>query len=124
MPDAAISRSASRLVCAEGGAVLIGRAGDRDVHEAHRAAAVADRRQQPFDEIAMHRAGVAAGPVLQHAEAIDHDIDLALADQPRQRGCIHRHDRKLKIEALDLLRGSKCRATPIALKTPRSADRR
>ena len=78
---------------AEGGAVLISRAGNGDMDEAYRAAAVADRGERPFDEIAMHGAGVAARTVLQHAEAIDDDIDFTLADQPRQRGDIHRHDR-------------------------------
>ena len=105
---------------AEGGAVLIGRAGDGDVNEPNRAAAVADRRQQTFDEIAMHGAGVAARAVLQHAEAIDHDIDLALADQPRQRGCIHRHDRKLEIGGAGLLRRLEMPRDADRLKTPQS----
>jgi hypothetical protein len=54
--------------------------------EADRPAAAADRPQQPLDEIAMHIAGVAAGTILQHAEAIDHDVDIVIPDQPRQRG--------------------------------------
>ena len=45
------------------------------MHQPDRTAAVADRLQQPRDEIAMHGGRVAAGTVLQHAEAIDDDID-------------------------------------------------
>ena len=37
--------------------------------------------KQPRDEIAMHGVGVAAGAILQHAEAIDDDIDGVLAQQ-------------------------------------------
>ena len=51
-----------------------------------RAAAVADRLQEARDEIAVHGGGIAAGAILQHAEAIDDDIDGAIAQQPRQRG--------------------------------------
>ena len=47
--------------------------------EADRATGVADRLQQPRDEIAMHGAGIAAGAVLQHAEAIDDEIDAAIS---------------------------------------------
>src|SRR5262249_11681677 len=36
-------------------------AGDRDMDQANAAAAITDRQQQPFDKIAMHRAGVTAG---------------------------------------------------------------
>ena len=37
------------------------------MHQPDRTVAVADRLQQPGDEIAMHGGGVAAGAVLQHA---------------------------------------------------------
>ena len=37
------------------------------MHQPDRTVAVADRLQQPRDEIAMHGGGVAAGTVLQHA---------------------------------------------------------
>ena len=75
MPEAAISRSASRLVVLKAVRSLSARAGNRDMDQADRTAAVADRLQQPRDEIAMHGGGVAAGAILQHAEAIDDDID-------------------------------------------------
>jgi hypothetical protein len=89
---------------AERRAVLIGRPGNGNMDKVHRAAAVADRRQQASHEIAVHGARVATGAVLQHPEAIDHEIDPALTNQPRQRGRVHRHDRKLEIEGADLLR--------------------
>ena len=89
----------------EGGPVGLGRAGNRDVHQPDRAAAVADRLQQPRDEIAVHGGRVAAGAVLQHAEAIDDDIDAVIAQQPRQRDRFHRHDRQFEIERAAFLRG-------------------
>jgi hypothetical protein len=103
----------------EGGAVVIGGAGYRDVHQPDRAAAIADRLQQPRDEIAMHGTGIAAGSVLQHAEAIDDEIDAVLPDQPRQRRCIHRHDRQFQIERACLLRGRKPPRDPDHMKAPR-----
>ena len=53
----------------------------------------------------MHGGGVAAGTVLQHAEAIDDDIDAVIAQQPRQRDRFHRHDRQFEIERIAFLRG-------------------
>ena len=53
--------------------------------QANGAAAIPDRLQQPLNEIPMHGAGVAAGPILQHAEAVDDHVNLALTQQPRQR---------------------------------------
>jgi hypothetical protein len=82
----------------KGGAISFGDAGDRYLHEADGAAAVADRLQQPRDKIAMHGVGVAAGAILQHAEAVDDEVDGALAQQPCQRRRIHRHDRQFEIE--------------------------
>ena len=64
---------------------MIGRAGNRDMDQANGSARIPDRLQQPLDEIAMHRAGVAAGPILQDTEAVDDHVDLAFAQQPRQR---------------------------------------
>ena len=87
---------------------------------AHRAATLLDRLQQPLDEIAVHRAGVAAGTVLQHAEAIDHDIGLLLPQQPRQRFRIHRQDRPFDIERGGLLRGRKAPGDAGDLKAPRA----
>ena len=124
MPEAAISRSASRLVVAEGGAILLGGPGNRDVHQPDRTAAVADRLQQARDEIAMHRAGVAARTVLEHAEAIDDDIDGMLADQARQRGRIHRQDRQFEIEGAHLLRGRQMPRDADHAEIPACADRR
>ncbi len=66
--------------------------------EADRAAGGFDRAQQPLDEIAVDIAGVAAGAVLQHAEAIDRDVDAVVADEPRQRRRIHRHHGQFQIE--------------------------
>jgi hypothetical protein len=74
------------------------------MHQPDRTVAFADRLQQARDEIAMHGGGVAAGAVLQHAEAIDDDIDAAIAQQPRQRGRFHRHDRQFEIERAAPLR--------------------
>jgi hypothetical protein len=104
----------------EGGAVFGGRAGDRDVNEADGPAQAADRLQQPRHEIAMHRAGIAAGAVLQHAEAIDDDIDAVIFDQPRQRRRIHRHHRQLQIERVGLLRSRKSPRDPDHMKSPRA----
>ncbi len=114
MPEAAISRSASRLVVLKAVRSSLAAPGiemwtSRTARPLSRIAG-----QQARDEIAMHGAGVAAGAVLQHAEAIDDDIDLALADQPRQRGCVHRHDRQFEIEGAGLLRRREM---------PRDADR-
>ena len=75
------------------------------MHQPDRAVAFADRLQQPHDEIAMHGGGVAAGAVLQHAEAIDDDIDVVIAQQPRQRCRFHRHNRQFEIERAAFLRG-------------------
>ena len=88
--------------------------------EADRAAAVADRPQQPRDEIAMHVAGVAARPVLQHAEAIDHDIDAVIPISRASAACIHRHDRHFQIERAGLLRGRKSPRDPDHMKAPRA----
>ena len=74
------------------------------MHQPDRTVAVADRLQQPRDEIAMHGGRVAAGAVLQHAETIDDDIDAVIAQQPRQRGRFHRHHRQFEIERADFLR--------------------
>ena len=45
-----------------------------------------EARQQALDEAAMHVVGLGARPVLQHAQAIDHDIRSRLVDQARQFG--------------------------------------
>jgi hypothetical protein len=95
MPEPAISRSASRLVALK--AVRSAAAGDRNLDQAQRMSAIADRLQQPHDEIAVHGGGVAAGAVLQHAEAIDHHINSVIAEQPRQRGRGHRQDRHFQV---------------------------
>jgi hypothetical protein len=104
---------------AEGGLVLVGRAGNRDVDEPDRAAGITDRSQQPCDKVAVHRAGVAARPVLEHAEAVDDDVDAVIGDQPRQRGLLHRQDRHLQIESADLLRGREFSCQPDHMKAPR-----
>jgi hypothetical protein len=103
---------------AEGGAILRRGAGDRDVNKANRAAAATDRLQQPLDEIAMHGADIAAWTVLQHAQAIDHDINAVIPDQPRQRGRIHRHHRHLQIERVCLLRRRESPCDPGDMKAP------
>ena len=74
------------------------------MHQPDRTLAFTDRLQQPCDEIAVHGGRVAAGAVLQHTEAIDDDIDAMVAQQPRQRGRFHRHDRKFEIERAAFLR--------------------
>jgi hypothetical protein len=108
------------LCRADGGAVLIGGAGNRDLHEADRAAARLDRAQQPLDEIAVHVARVAARAVLQHAETIDHEINLVVADQPRQRGGIHRQQRQFQVERAGLLRSRKPPRDPDHIKAARA----
>jgi hypothetical protein len=67
-------------------------------------------------QIAMHGTGIAAGTVLQHAEAIDDELDAVFPDHPRQRRWIHRHDRKLQIERACLLRGRKSPRDPDHMK--------
>jgi len=84
--------------------VPVGCAGDRYLDEVDRAAGIADRLQQLCDEIAVHGADIAAGTVLQHAEAIDHDIDLVILNQPCQRRRIHRQHRHFEIEGAYSLR--------------------
>jgi hypothetical protein len=74
------------------------------MHEPDGAAAIADRPQQPRDEIAVHGSDVAAGAILQQPYAIDDDINAMIGDQPRQRGRIQRQQRHLKIERACLLR--------------------
>jgi len=90
------------------------------VNEPCPTATVANRGQQALDEIAMHGACVAARTVLQHAEAVDDDIDFAFADQPRQRGGIHRHDGHFEIEGAGLLRRRQMPRDANRLKTPRA----
>ncbi len=124
MPDAAIKAFGFALGPAEGGAVVIGGAGNRDVDETDRPAAVADRPQQPLDEIAMHIAGVAARAVLQHAEAIDYDIDVVIPDQPRQRGRIHRHHGHFQIERAVSFARTQIAARSRSRESPARADRR
>ncbi len=118
MPDAAISRSASRLVWLN--AVRSSSAAPGIEMWTRRMARPLSRiaAQQPLDEIAMHRAGVAAGAVLQHAEAIDDEVDAVIADQPRQRSRVHRHHRHFQIERAGLLRGCVAPRDPDHLKTP------
>ena len=79
MPEAAISRSASRLVTLK---AVRSSAAAPGIEMWMRRMARPESPiacKQPRDEIAMHGAGVAARTVLQHAEAIDHDIDGAVA---------------------------------------------
>ena len=68
----------------------------------------------------MHGAGVAAGAVLQHAKAIDDDVDGMVAQELGQRGGIHRHHRELKVERTAHLRGGKASRDADDMKAPRT----
>ena len=82
------------------------------MHQSDRPFALAQSLQQPCDEIAMHGRRVAARAVLQHAEAIDDDIDAMFAQQPRQRRRVHRHDGQFEIERAGYCDACSLRATP------------
>ena len=76
MPEAAINRSASRLVVLKAVRSVSAAPGIEICTSRIARSLLADRLQQPRDEIAMHGGRVAAGAVLQHAETIDDDIDV------------------------------------------------
>jgi|GEM_PF-5696642 len=88
----------------EGGAIRLHHPGDRDVHQTDRTAAIANCLKQARDEITMHGICVAAGPVLEHAEAVHDDIDGMLAEHSRQRSRIQDEDRQLDVQRAHLLR--------------------
>jgi hypothetical protein len=105
---------------AEGGLVLIGCTGNGNVDEPDGAAAITDRSQQPRDKIAVHRAGVAARSVLQHAEAVHHQFDVLIPNQPRQRGLLHRQDRHFQVERVGSLRSREFSRDPDDVKAARA----
>ena len=119
MSDAAIRRSASRLVVANAVRSRLGDPGDRDVHQPDRTTAAGDRLKQARDEIAMHGVGVAAGAILEHAEAVHDDIHVMLAQQACQRGRVERRGSAARYPA----RSSSARATGCARRRPREIPR-
>ncbi|MFK4527795.1 hypothetical protein ABIF90_005776 [Bradyrhizobium japonicum] len=80
--------------------------------------AVGDRLKQARDEIAMHRAGVAAGTILEHAKTVHDDVDGMLAEEAHQRGCVERQDRLLDVPCAHLLRGRQAACDADHAKSP------
>ncbi|MGY4599621.1 hypothetical protein ACVWXL_007367 [Bradyrhizobium sp. GM22.5] len=104
----------------ERGSILAGGPGNRDVHKPDRTAAAANRLKQSYDEIAMHRVGIAAGAVLEHAEAVHDDIDRVLTKEARQSRRIEGEDRQLDVQRAHLLRHRQAARHPDHAKSMRA----
>ena len=69
---------------------------NRGVHQQHWPPDRAQRPDQPLDETVMRFMRRLAGLVLQHADAIDHDVGAALRDQFLQARLVEARDRRLQ----------------------------
>ncbi len=66
------------------------------MHQKHRPADAAQRADQPLDKAVMRIMRRFAGLVLQHADAIHHDVGTGLGDQLLQARLIQTCNRRLK----------------------------